>query len=197
MNVKLLTLSALLTVFAGSGLSAEVKRLVIDPVHSSVGFKIRHTISKVSGSFENFTGEVHLDMADLNQSKAIATIDASSIDTNNEKRDDHLRNEDFFHVEKYGTIDFATTQWKHNADGTHTLTGDLTMHGVTLPVVIDVDYLGSTEVRGERRHGFNGKGKLDRTKFGMDGSTVIVGSEVTFDLDIVAVEKPWGTEEES
>src|ERR1043166_4309754 len=94
---------------------ADVQTFKIDPVHSSVQFKIRHFFSKVPGQFKDFEGIITIDSRDTSKSKVEAAIKTTSIDTKNEKRDTHLKSPDFFDVEKYPTIAFKSTAWKESA----------------------------------------------------------------------------------
>ena len=114
----------------------------IDPSHSEVGFTVRHLMSKVRGQFEKFEGTLTTGDS-LEETRAAATIDLNSVNTRDEQRDAHLRSADFFDVEKFGQMTFTTTSF----DGT-TAVGELTIKGVTKPVELDVEFLGSVRTRG-------------------------------------------------
>ena len=165
----------------------------IDPDHSSVGFSIRHLmVSNVKGNFDRFSGAVDLDDKNITASKVSATIDASSIDTRVQKRDDHLRSPDFFDVAKYPEISFVSKRWSRAANGKLKVSGDLTMHGVTRTVVLDVAPF-SKETRdpwGNTRRGTTAKTTINRKDFGIDWNKsldtggLMIGDQVEITLEI-------------
>ena len=111
----------------------------IDPAHTSAQFAVRHLmVSTVRGQMGKVAGTVTLDENDLTHSSVEATIDANGIDTREPKRDDHLRSPDFLDIAKYPTITFKSTKVEKVADDHYQVSGDLTLHGVTKPVVLDV-----------------------------------------------------------
>lgn len=165
----------------------------IDPVHSSVGFKIRHFFSKVAGRFSEFEGTIAVNNEDLTSSSVEATIQAASIDTNNEKRDNHLRSADFFDTEKYPTITFKSTAWKQVEKDTYDVTGDLTMHGVTKPTTLRVKFLGAGPGAKGQTSGWEATTTIDRSAFGIawnkaaEGGGAILGNDVEIQLYIEAI----------
>lgn len=187
--------AAVLVLYAGVGLaSAETARFNLDLDHSIIEFQVKHmVISKTTGRFTDYTGFVELD-PEAGQVKAIeATIKAASLNTNHEKRDAHLRNPDFFDVEKYPTLTYKLKSLKKMGDE-FTAFGDLTMRGVTQEVVLVGTFNGVTkDPWGNTRAGFTGKGKLNRKDFGMtwnkalDNGGLIVGDEVDIRLEIEAI----------
>jgi polyisoprenoid-binding protein YceI len=171
----------------------------IDPAHSSVEFSVRHmTISNVRGEFEKFSGTVVADEANPGAARIEATIDAASIDTRNQKRDDHLRSADFLEVEKYPTITFRSTQVEKLGDARWRITGDLTLHGVTREVALEMD--GPTppvkDPSGALRAGAQARGKIDRKDFGihfskaLDGGGLVVGNEVAITIEVEVKRRP-------
>jgi len=173
---------------------AEVETYKIDPVHSSVGFRIRHFFSKVPGTFNDFEGKIAIDSANISKSIAEATIKTASIDTANEKRDEHLKGADFFDAEKHPTITFKSSAWKQVEKGAYDVTGDLTMHGVTKPVTLRVKALGSGPAMGGVRGGWEATTTLDRTAFGITYNSVVegtsvLGNEVEITLNIEGVKQ--------
>lgn len=164
----------------------------IDPAHSSVNFQIRHlAISKVNGNFADFGGTFVYDEGKPGEWMAEATIQAASIDTDNDDRDAHLRNEDFFNVEKYPTLTFKSTGVK---DGK--LIGELTMVGVTKPVELDLEYNGAmTDPWGNEKVAFTATGKISRKDFGMtwnkalDAGGVVLGDDVKIELEIAGAKR--------
>jgi len=167
-------------------LQAEPVTYTIDPVHSGIEFKIRHFINKVPGTFGQFSGTIHFDKENPENSKAEATIHVSSIDTRNEDRDAHLQNEDFFTSSQNPLITFASTSWKATGDNTYQVTGLLEMAGQKNPVVLAVTYLGEMEGKEKFRSGWEGTATIDRTDWGMSYGTPMVGEEVEIELNIQA-----------
>ena len=160
----------------------------IDGVHSSVGFSIRHLVSRVSGSFRTVGGEITFDKDNPNASKVTAEIDATSINTGNEKRDGHLKSDDFFKTEKNPKITFVSTGVTAASKEKLSVAGNLTMAGVTKPVTLDVTVLG---VMGELV-GFEAKTKLNRKDFDiswnrtLDAGGVVLGDEVDVTITLEA-----------
>jgi len=165
----------------------------IDPDHSSVGFKVKHLmVSNVKGNFEKHTGIVDLNDKDISKSKVEVTIDTASINTNVQKRDDHLRSADFFDVAKYPTMTFVSKKVAKAGNNKLKVTGDLTLHGVTKQVVLDVDAISkeSKDPWGNIRRGTAATTKIDRKDFGLtwnkglETGGVLVGDEITINLEI-------------
>lgn len=165
----------------------------IDPAHSEVAFSIRHAgIAKVRGRFTVFSGAIAIG-ENLTDSKASATIQAESVDTGNEQRDGHLRSSDFFSVEQAPTWTFTSTSVTGGADA-FTVTGDLTINGITKPVELAAEYNGAaTDAYGAERVGFSATTKISRADFDitwnapLEAGGVLLGDAVTIDLEISAV----------
>ena len=166
----------------------------IDPAHSSVEFRVKHMmISTVRGRFGAFEGTIEA-APDLRHSRVRGTIQAASIDTNEPRRDGHLRSADFFDVENHPVIGFQSTAIEHVVRGDYRVTGDLTMHGETRPVVFDVTVHGVTrDPQGNDRVGLEVRGTISRGEFGLrwqqalETGGVVVGDEVRISADISAV----------
>lgn len=165
----------------------------IDPDHSNVGFKVRHLmISNVKGNFDKHTGVVDINDRDITKSKVQVTIDTASINTNVKKRDEHLRSADFFDVAKYPTMTFVSKKIVRNGTGRLKVTGDLTLHGITKEVVLDVEGPSqeSKDPWGNIRSGATASTKIDRRDFGLvwnkalETGGVVVGDEVAINLEI-------------
>jgi len=165
----------------------------IDPDHSNVGFKVRHLmVSNVKGSFEKFTGTIDINDKDITKSKVEVTIDTASINTNVQKRDEHLRSADFFDVAKYPTMTFVSKKVAKAGKDSLKVTGDLTLHGVTREVVLDVEPLAmeSKDPWGNLRRGTTATTKINRKDFGLvwnkalETGGVAVGEEVLITLEI-------------
>jgi polyisoprenoid-binding protein YceI len=160
----------------------------LDGNHTQVGFNVRHFFSKVPGQFNKFDGQISLDEKNWANSSVEATIDAASVDTNNEKRDAHLKSADFFEVEKYPTLTFKSTKVTPAGEGKLKVDGDLTIRGVTKPVVLDVDVLGAGQVaiggNSMSRAGFEAKTRVNRKDFGilwnknLDQGGTLLGDDV-------------------
>lgn len=165
---------------------AEVAVYQIDPVHSGVSFKVRHHFTKVPGNFATFGGEIHFDAANLAQSKVIATIDAASVDTNSERRDNHLRGEDFFKTENHPEITFESTQWEALGGNKYKVMGDLTMVGKAVPVELEVEFLGEGEGNRGIISGWDVTTTLDRDQWGITYGPGIIGDEVAVEINIQA-----------
>ncbi len=177
----------LVLLLAGSGSANSYK---VDPAHSSVEFSIRHIVSRVTGSFTDFSGSIMYDPEQVEKSTVEATIQIGSIDTRNEKRDNHLRSPDFFDAKKYPEMSFKSTGVKKQGDKL-LATGDLTLHGVTKSVVLTVEVLG-TGVHPMSKApvaGFVGETVIKRSDYGVNNwtdATGMLGDEVRISLNIEA-----------
>ena len=184
-----LTLAALL---AFTATVAQAAPYTVDASHSSVGFQIRHlAISKVNGTFNDFTGEFAFEAGNPDAWSVKAVIQTASIDTGNKDRDEHLRSGDFFEAETYPTITFESTGVTMKNDNAGTLRGNLTIHGVTKQVELDLEFLGTaTDPWGNAKAGFSLSGKINRKDFGLTWSKaletggLVVGDEVKLQLEI-------------
>lgn len=165
----------------------------LDPVHSTAEFRVRHMmISNVKGQFTGISGALNLDETDITKSSVEATIDASSIGTGDAQRDAHLKSPDFFDAEQFPTLSFRSTQVKRTGDDELTVTGDLTIHGVTREVIFKLE--GPTppakDPWGNTRLGLSAVTKINRKDFGLTWNTaletggILVGDEVNIALDI-------------
>jgi polyisoprenoid-binding protein YceI len=168
---------------------------VIDPVHSRIGFAVRHAmVSKIRGSFNEFDGSGYIDGDDPSKSRLQLTIKGDSIDTRNPDRDAHIRTNDFLDIDNHPEITFTSTSVEAASDGTFLVTGDLTVRGVTNPVTIDFEYTGAaTDMFGNNRVGFEGKTEVNRKDWGitwnatLDAGGVMIGDVVTLDFDVSAI----------
>ena len=168
---------------------AQEQEFVVDKVHSSISFTIRHmVVSKVRGNFNDFDVTIKADPNDITKSSVTAVIRAASIDTDNEKRDAHLRSADFFDVEKFPEITFKSIRVKKK-DDKYELWGTLTMHGITKNIIIPFEILGQmTDPAGNTLVGVEGQLELDRKDYGLtwnrtlDKGGVVVGTEVNIEI---------------
>jgi polyisoprenoid-binding protein YceI len=173
--------------------SLAVLALLIDKVHSQVGFQVRHFVSQVSGTFNDFEGTIVADAAKVEASSVDFKIKATSVDTRNEKRDNHLRSDDFFGVEKFPEITFKSKSVKKTGADTFDVAGTLTMHGVAKEVTLPVKYLGTMGDKG----GFELSTTLNRKDYGInfnravDQGGMMLGDDVKIVINLeVSKAKP-------
>ena len=178
-----------MTVDVQSTLGIQAGTWTIDPSHSEIGFTARHLMSKVRGLFEKFEGQI----VTGEQPSATATIDLNSINTRDANRDAHLRSADFFDVENSGPMTFSSTKVEQGGKGL-LVTGDLSIKGVTKPVTLDVEILGTdTDPWGGTRAGFEGTAQISRKEWGvdfnipMDGGRLLVGDKIDITIAAQAV----------
>jgi polyisoprenoid-binding protein YceI len=184
----------LVTVVAmAAAAAAQVETWQIDPNHSSAQFSVRHLgVSTVRGAFMKVSGSAKYDAADPSKGSLDATIEASSVDTRVEMRDNDLRSPNFLDVQKYPTITFHSKQTKAAGTGKLQITGDLTIHGVTKEVVLDVDG-PTTAIKdpwGNQRIGASAATKINRKDFGVNGAPGVVGDEITITIDAELFQPP-------
>lgn len=166
-----------------------------DLSHSSITFMVRHLmVSKVYGTFGKWEGTLAFDEKNPAASKAQVTIQTASVDTKEEKRDAHLKSADFFDVEKLPTMSFVSTGVDHVEGNTFHVKGDLTIHGVTKPVVLEAEFLGrAKDPWGGERAGFSAKTSINRKDFGLgwnvalEAGGVLVGEKVEITIEAEAV----------
>ncbi|MEI9813625.1 MAG: YceI family protein [Acidobacteriota bacterium] len=169
----------------------------IDPAHSSAQFVARHMmITNVRGAFSNVQGEVQWDPSNPAQSSVEATIDATTVQTNEAQRDTHLKSADFLDVEKFPTIHFKSTRVAAAGEGEVSVTGDLTIHGVTKSVVLKVE--GPTEAGkdpwGNTRIGASATTKIKRSEFGLTWNAaletggILVGDDLKLELEVSLIQ---------
>ena len=167
----------------------------IDPSHSRIGFAARHAmVTKVRGSFNEFEGSGYFDAEDPARSHARLTVEAASIDTRSADRDAHLRSNDFFEMETYPHITFASTAVEPVDATTFRVTGDLTIKDVTRPVTFDLEYTGTAvDPFGNRRLGLEGSVVVNRKDWGLtwnaplDTGGVLVSEKVTLEFEVSAI----------
>jgi polyisoprenoid-binding protein YceI len=167
----------------------------IDASHSSLQFSVRHmVITKVRGAFKSYTGSLELDEAkDLELAKVDVVIDAASIDTSEAKRDEHLRGSDFLDVATYPTLRFQSRGIERKGQR-YQVQGDLSIHGVTRPVVLDAEFQGQgKDPWGGQRAAFNARTSVNREDFGLtwnqvlEAGGVLVGTKIDIEIEIQAV----------
>ena len=185
---------ALLVGLAGAASAADT--WTVDKAHSTVTFKIKHLMSKVTGSFTDFDGPITTDFANLGASGVSFTIQAASIDTANGDRDKHLRSADFFDVEKFPTITFASSKITKTGDDTFAVTGTFTMHGVAKEITLPVTFLGAgQDPWGNTKAGFEVTTTLKRSDYGivwnkaLETGGFLLGDEVEVMINLEVAKK--------
>jgi polyisoprenoid-binding protein YceI len=177
----------------------------IDPSHSTVTFSVKHMMfSTVRGHFNVLSGHLHIDEQHPENSWVDAQVDASSVDTRDERRDGHLKSPDFFDTEKYPIITFKSTKVEHIRGNEYKVYGDFTMHGVTKPVVFDAEYNGQGKNPwGMQVAGLAAKTKINRKEWGLNWNQaletggVLVSDDITIEIDLEAVYKGEETSREA
>ncbi len=157
-----------------------------DPPHSRLSFSVVHLgINEVSGVFNQFEATITATKPDFSDAQFALTVDVASINTEVEKRDDHLRSADFFEVSKYPTMTFKSASLRPAGDGRYKLSGELTMRGVTRSVVMDLWYRGTTLNQEKHTAGFQLTGTLKRSDFGIGPKfpTAAIGDEIAIKAD--------------
>jgi polyisoprenoid-binding protein YceI len=174
----------------------ETNTWTLDTAHSGIGFSIRHmVVAKVRGRFDSWTGTVQLDAQDLTRSAVDVQIDASSIDTGNAQRDTHLRSADFLDAEQFPTLRFQSTRVENAGTERFRVLGNLTLHGVTREVTLDVERGGQgKDPWGNQRVGFAATTSILRSDFGLtwnqalETGGLLVADRVDIELDVQAVQ---------
>ena len=189
------TLLLFTLVAAGPLAAAEYQ---IDAAHSTIGFQVRHmAISKTNGNFDDYAGSFSFEPGKSDSWSCEVVIQAKSINTNNQKRDDHLRSDEFLDVAKFTTLTFKSTGVKMENKTEGIIMGDLTIHGVTKPVKLNLEVLGTvTDPWGNERAGFSASVKINRKDYGlsynsvMEAGGLVVGDEVKITLEIEGIKSP-------
>ena len=186
-------ISILMLAFVFMALSASAQNWEVEKVHSSVGFSVKHlVISKVKGNFKDFSGTINFDGKNWDKASAEMTVMMGSVDTDDEKRDAHLKSADFFEAEKFPEMSFKSKKVIKGEGTAFKLVGDLTIRGVTKEVTFDCEFNGVVDFMGTTKAGFSAKTKINRQDFGitwnktLDAGGVVVGNEVEIYLELEA-----------
>jgi polyisoprenoid-binding protein YceI len=184
-----IALSLALVVGGSSAHANEIFKF--DPAHSTIAFKVRHMLGSAKGKFTKFNGTIEVDREHPEKSSVVATIQSPSIDTANAKRDVHLRSADFFNVQQYPEITFKSRRVKQTGPAAGEISGDLTMHGVTRAITLNVQLLGDAEA-GAKNSTTRWRvttAPLKRSDFGIGKSTGgewMIGNDVAVEIEIEA-----------
>ena len=193
MSRILLTLAA--TALMAGAAFAETTTYQFDAAHTQAGFKVKHIFTNVPGHFKEVSGSLTYDSKDITKSSVEATINAASIFTDHEKRDGHLKSEDFFFVEEHPTITFKSKKIVAGKDNEFKIVGDLTMRGVTKEVTLDAVLTGAVDLGEQmgKRAGFEATTTINRKDFGinwnktLDHGGLLVGEEVAIEINVEAI----------
>lgn len=178
-------------------MSTNASRWVIDPSHTTVEFAVRHMmIATVKGRFAGVEGYILADPSDLTTAQAEVTIDATSVDTREPQRDEHLRSPDFFDAASFPKITFKSREIRRKGQDEYEMTGDLTIRGVTRPVTLSLTSEGQArDPWGNERAAFTVSGKVNRKDFGLNWNMVLeaggilVGEEVRISVEVEAIKQ--------
>jgi len=193
-TLNTLLLAAVLTL----PLTAGAASYKIDDSHTRIGFKVKHLMSSwVSGEFTEFEGDIVLNPDDIEASTVDVTIYVDSIDTHNDKRDNHLRTGEFFAAKRFPEMTFVSREIRNVAETSFEIVGDLTLRGVTQEVVLEVTWPGRAyrSPMGGLVYGFHAEAVIDRTVFGVDwnmpvaGGGVVIGEDVHITLDMELIKR--------
>lgn len=192
-NLLLLTLAAALPLVAQQAAAPApvTEAWTVDKSHSSAEFKVRHVMANVTGRFNDFDAVIHLDRTNAANSSVEFTIQATSVDTGNKNRDEHLRTADFFDVAKFPTISFKSVSIKERSKDLYDVTGDFTMHGVTKRLTLPVQFLGfGRGPGGGEKAGFEIETTINRKDYGvvwnraLDEGGVLLGDDVKVTINL-------------
>jgi polyisoprenoid-binding protein YceI len=164
----------------------EITKWAVDPTHSEIGFKVKHMMfTNVSGKFAKFTAEAETEGDNFENAQFDFSADIDSVSTGNADRDAHLLSGDFFNAEQHPKMTFRSTAFTKKNEGEYTLTGDLTIHGVTKPVTLDAEFGGiAKDPWGNTKAGFTLTGKLNRKDFGLTWNAALETGGVLVSDDV-------------
>lgn len=174
-----------------AGVAQAADTYQIDPVHSSILFKIRHlNVADFYGRFNDASGTVTFDKENPEKSSIALEVKVESLDTHNDKRNQHLKSPDFFNAKQFPVISFKSTKVEKGGADTYKVTGDFTLHGVTKPVTVEFKKVGEGKgMQGEYRAGGGTEFTLKRSDYGMNFMAGALGDEVTVILSLEGVKK--------
>jgi len=191
MTVRQFALAALTLVFVSAApASVRAQEYVLDPTHAQATFQVSHLgLSWTSGRFKDVTGTFAIDPANPSRTRFAVTAKADSVDTDNAKRDEHLRSPDFFDTRQFPALGFQSTAVRA-VDGGYQVMGELTLHGVTKPITLNLHGGKTAEFpKGVHRTGFSGEFKIKRSEFGMDKMLEAIGDEVHVTVSFEGIRK--------
>lgn len=174
---------------------SDLVKWTIDPTHSEIGFKVKHMMfTNVSGKFEKYNGVIETAGNSFDNTKVEFTAETASVTTGNKDRDAHLVSADFFDVANYPELKFVSTSFTSNGNDTFVMKGDLSLHGITKPVTLNVEYGGlANDPWGNQKAAFNITGKINRKDWGLawnvslDSGGVLVSEEIRLNIEVQLV----------
>jgi polyisoprenoid-binding protein YceI len=182
----ILTALVLGTLAAAAPALAATDSFQFDKAHSLMGFRVRHVVTKVEGRFKTFEGTIQIDRQNPSASKVELTIQAASIDTANENRDNDLRSPNYFDAAKYPTITFKSTKVEPKGNELYDVTGEFSLHGVTKTIRVPVKHLGFGKMGKTEKAGFEVALPISRKDYGMTSGSPVVGDEVEINIQVEA-----------
>jgi polyisoprenoid-binding protein YceI len=189
MTISLLAMAGILLLSLNG--MAQVTKWAVDKGHSNVKFTVTHmTVSEVEGSFKIFEGTLEHTKADFTDAKVNFVVDVNSVNTDNERRDGHLKGDDFFNAAQFPQMKFVSTGIKSLGNNKYQLMGNMTIRDVTKPVVFDVTYGGSVNTQRGKKAGFKAKGTINRFDYNLkwdratEAGGLVVGKDVELQLNI-------------
>lgn len=173
----------------------EAKTWKLDQTHSNIGFSIKHMMfTNVKGNFEDYQGEIKMEGTNLEKASLTFTAQVDSINTGNKDRDNHLKSPDFFDTAQFPTISFNSNSITHQKENEYLIQGDLNMHGISKPVVLNAEFSGlMQDPFGNTKIGLNINGKINRKDWGLNWNStletggLLVGEDVKFDIEVQLV----------
>jgi polyisoprenoid-binding protein YceI len=172
------------------GAAVRAETYTVDPVHSSLLFRIKHlSVSYVYGRFNNPEGTINVDDADPTKSSFDISVKVANIDTGNKNRDNHLKTPEFFNASEFPTMTFKSTSVKVGDDKKLEVTGNLTIHGQTKPVTATLEHVGTGNTPMGQRAGYDGSLTIKRSDFGMNQMLEAIGDDVTIKIGLEALKK--------
>jgi polyisoprenoid-binding protein YceI len=192
MQKKLFAIASVIALFFVSVQTmAQVTKWGVDKSHSNVKFTVTHyAVSEVEGTFKIFDGTMEHTKADFSDAKVNFTVDVNSINTDSERRDGHLKGDDFFNAEKFPQMKFVSTGMKPLGNNKFQLSGNLTIRDITKPVVFDVSYGGTINAGQGRKSGFKAKATIDRFNYNLkwdraiEAGGLVVGKDVDIQINL-------------
>jgi polyisoprenoid-binding protein YceI len=165
---------------------AETEVYTFDKAHTLVGFRVRHVLTKVEGRFKSFDGTIGIDRQNPAASKVELTIQATTIDTGVENRDNDLRSPNYFDVAKYPTITFKSTKIESKGNDQYDVTGEFSLHGVTKTIHVPVKHMGFGKMGKTEKAGFEVALPISRKEYGITSGTPVVGDDVEINIQVEA-----------
>lgn len=183
---RILGVAALVLAGSAAVALAETETYSFDKAHTLIGFRVRHVVTKVEGRFKGFEGTIWLDRQNPAASRVDLKIQAASVDTGVDARDNDLRSDGYFDVAKYPTITFRSTKIEPKGNDAYDVTGEFSMHGVTKTIVVPVKHMGFGKMGKTEKAGFEVTFPINRKDYGINSGSPVVGDEVEVNIQVEA-----------